>query len=113
VATSHFGQSGRRLWRSAPRSSQVKTNALCAVAKRVEAVVSGTFVGIDMRENSRTCDEGEDEEDEAEAYFPGGTFNGPIFDACWVGSSPFIRGAGEELPGLQYNILLRSALIYV
>ena len=47
------------------------------------------------REKARMCDVGDDEEDEAKAYLRGGTFNDPVFDACWA-SSPFFRGAPEE-----------------
>ena len=67
----------------------------CGVAERVDAVVCGTLVGIEVREKARMCDVGDDEEDEAEAYLPGGTFNDPVFDACWA-SSPFVRGTREE-----------------
>ena len=62
----------------------------CAIAERVDAVVSGTLVGIEIRERTRMCEESDDEEDEAEAYLPGGTFNDPVFDACWA-PSPFVR----------------------
>ena len=50
---------------------------------------------VKMSMELQMCDVGDNEEDEAEAYLPGGTFNDPVFDACWA-SSLFIRGAGEE-----------------
>ncbi|KAF8686186.1 hypothetical protein AX14_003884 [Amanita brunnescens Koide BX004] len=74
----------------------------CAVSERVEAVVAGTFVAIEVREKARMHDADVDEEaeDEAEAYLPGGTFNDPIFDARWA------RGAGEEQLPVKLGVVV-------
>lgn len=58
------------------------------------------------------ADEDEEAEDEAEAYFPGGLFNNPVFDSYWGSSSPAFKGAnGQFLSSLRLRCAMYASVI--